>query len=83
MLERIEKETGVKVSPPEQILCLPCDQTRSGGFTPEAGAVILCQGNFWSKKHMEHTVTHELVHMYDTASLMLTGGTYGIMHAVR
>lgn len=65
MLERIEKETGVKVSPPEQILCLPCDQTRSGGFTPEAGAVILCQGNFWSKKHMEHTVTHELVHMYD------------------
>jgi inner membrane protease ATP23 len=29
------------------------------------GAVVLCQGNFWSKKHMEHTLTHELVHMYD------------------
>lgn len=65
MLERIRKETGVEVSPSEHILCLPCDKTRSGGFTPELGAVLLCQGNFWSKKHMEHTLTHELVHMYD------------------
>lgn len=65
MLERITKETGTRISPSEHILCLPCDQTRSGGFTPEAGAVLLCQGNFWSKKHMEQTLTHELVHMYD------------------
>ena len=65
MLERIRKETGVNVSPSEHILCLPCDKSRSGGFTPELGAVLLCQGNFWSKKHMEHTLTHELVHMYD------------------
>lgn len=65
MLERIRKETGVNVSPSEHIICLPCDMSRSGGFTPELGAVLLCQGNFWSKKHMEHTLTHELVHMYD------------------
>ena len=65
MLERIGKETGARISPSEHILCLPCEQNRSGGFTPEAGAVVLCQGKFWSKKHMEHTVTHELVHMYD------------------
>ncbi|KAH9991060.1 metalloprotease ATP23 [Russula vinacea] len=48
--------------------CLPCDLTRSGGFSPEAGAVVLCQGNFLNKKHMEHTLVHELVHMYDHAT---------------
>lgn len=64
MLERINKETGARFSPSEHILCLPCDESRSGGFTPE-GAVVLCQGKFWSKKQMEHTLTHELVHMYD------------------
>ncbi|KAI0249463.1 metalloprotease ATP23 [Lactifluus subvellereus] len=47
--------------------CLPCDLTRSGGFSPDAGAVVLCQGNFLNKKHMEHTVVHELLHMYDHA----------------
>ncbi|KAL5519584.1 ATP23 [Sanghuangporus vaninii] len=65
MLERISKETGARISPSKHILCLPCEQDRSGGFTPDAGAVVLCQGKFWSKKQMEHTVTHELVHMYD------------------
>ena len=65
MLERISKETGVTISPSEHILCLPCDKSRSGGFTPDLGAVLLCQGNFLSKKHMEHTIAHELVHMYD------------------
>jgi hypothetical protein len=29
--------------------------------------VVLCQGNFLNKKHMEHTLVHELVHMYDHA----------------
>ena len=65
MLDRIQKETGVAVSPTENILCLPCDKSRAGGFTPAVGAIVLCQGNFWGKKHMEHTLTHELVHMYD------------------
>ena len=65
MLQRIRQETGVDVNPSERIVCLPCDKPYAGGFTPELGSVILCQGNFWSKKHMEHTLTHELVHMYD------------------
>jgi mitochondrial inner membrane protease ATP23 len=47
--------------------CQPCDLTRSGGFSPDAGAVVLCQGNFLNKKHMEHTLVHELLHMYDHA----------------
>lgn len=65
MLQRIQQETDVNVNPSERIICLPCDELRAGGFTPELGAVVLCRGNFWSKKHMEHTLTHELVHMYD------------------
>ncbi|OAX38948.1 hypothetical protein K503DRAFT_769956 [Rhizopogon vinicolor AM-OR11-026] len=50
--------------PPSNVVCAPCDRTRSGGFHP-AGAIILCQGHFGDKKHMEDTLTHELVHMYD------------------
>ncbi|KAG2107027.1 peptidase M76 family-domain-containing protein [Suillus discolor] len=50
--------------PSSNIVCAPCDLTRSGGFHP-AGAIILCQGHFGDKKHMEDTLTHELVHMYD------------------
>lgn len=52
---------------PAHIPCVPCDLTRSGGFSPDAGAVVLCQGNFLNKRHMEHTLVHELVHMYDHA----------------
>ncbi|KAF9218147.1 hypothetical protein BS17DRAFT_791991, partial [Gyrodon lividus] len=50
--------------PPSNIVCAPCDPTRSGGFHP-AGAIVLCQGHFGDKKHMEDTLTHELIHMYD------------------
>jgi mitochondrial inner membrane protease ATP23 len=53
--------------PPSHIPCLPCDLTHCGGFSPDAGAVVLCQGNFLNKKHMEHTIVHELLHMYDHA----------------
>ncbi|EIW87409.1 hypothetical protein CONPUDRAFT_116642 [Coniophora puteana RWD-64-598 SS2] len=52
--------------PPENIVCAPCDAAagRAGGFHP-AGAIVLCQGGFGGKRHMEDTLTHELVHMYD------------------
>lgn len=50
--------------PPENIMCAPCDITRSGGFHP-AGAIVLCQNHPSSKRQMEDTLTHELVHMYD------------------
>lgn len=58
------KQNGCIVTP-QNISCLPCDYTRSGGFHPEAGAVVLCQGRFFNKRHMEDTLVHELVHMYD------------------
>ncbi|KAH9963602.1 metalloprotease ATP23 [Russula dissimulans] len=60
------KLAGVDCTP-AHIPCTPCDLTHSGGFSPDAGAVLLCQGNFLNKKHMEHTLVHELVHMYDHA----------------
>lgn len=51
--------------PPTNIVCAPCDMTHSGGFVPDPGAVVLCAGNFFSKQHMESTIAHELIHMYD------------------
>jgi len=58
------KLSGCPVSA-DRVVCSPCDYTRAGGFSPPAGAVVLCQGRFFSKKHMEDTLVHELVHMYD------------------
>ena len=51
--------------PPSNIVCAPCDKTHAGGFVPDPGAVVLCAGNFFSKQHMESTIAHELVHLYD------------------
>ncbi|KAG9006457.1 Mitochondrial inner membrane protease atp23 [Tulasnella sp. 427] len=46
------------------IHCQPCNLTRAGGFSPDKG-ILLCQDGFWSKSHMEDTLVHEMVHMYD------------------
>lgn len=62
MLKHLEL-SGCPVSA-SHIHCVPCDYSRSGGFSPD-GAIILCQGRFIDRKHMENTLTHELVHMYD------------------
>ncbi|KAG9033063.1 Mitochondrial inner membrane protease atp23 [Tulasnella sp. UAMH 9824] len=48
----------------DHIHCQPCNLTRAGGFSPEKG-ILLCQDGFWSKNHMEDTLVHEMVHMYD------------------
>ncbi|CAE6440319.1 unnamed protein product [Rhizoctonia solani] len=37
------------------IHCAPCDPTRAGGFSPEAG-ILLCQDRFMSKSHMQDTL---------------------------
>ncbi|KAF8902194.1 peptidase M76 family-domain-containing protein [Gymnopilus junonius] len=58
------KLSGCEV-PSSNILCAPCDMSKAGGFTPDPGAVILCAGHFFSQQHMESTITHELLHMYD------------------
>ncbi|CAE6444420.1 unnamed protein product [Rhizoctonia solani] len=46
--------------------CAPCDPTRAGGFSPDAG-ILLCQDRFMSKSHMQDTLVHEMVHVYDHA----------------
>lgn len=53
--------------PENAIKCEPCSPTHAGGFTPSPypGTIRLCAGNFLSKNHMEATVAHELIHMYD------------------
>lgn len=51
---------------PAHILCTPCHQKFAGGFSPQHG-ILLCQDGFINKKHMEDTLVHELVHMYDHA----------------
>lgn len=50
---------------PSTIQCVPCGLTHAGGFIPEPGVIQMCAGNFLSKKHMEATLAHELIHMYD------------------
>lgn len=62
MLKHLE-QSGCAV-PADNIICAPCSPVRTGGFTP-LGAIVLCQSHFLNKKHMEDTLTHELVHMYD------------------
>ncbi|QRW22021.1 peptidase family M76 protein [Rhizoctonia solani] len=48
------------------IHCAPCDPSRAGGFSPDAG-ILLCQDRFMSKTHMQDTLVHEMVHVYDHA----------------
>lgn len=51
--------------PQSNIQCAPCDMTHAGGFLPDVGGVVMCSGHFFNKKHMETTLAHELIHMYD------------------
>ncbi|CAG8597377.1 8878_t:CDS:2 [Ambispora leptoticha] len=62
MRENLEK-AGCKIST-QHIKCAPCDELRSGGFSPDHG-IILCQNRFFSKAHQEDTLIHEMIHMYD------------------
>ncbi|KAK7462951.1 Mitochondrial inner membrane protease atp23 [Stygiomarasmius scandens] len=60
--------------PESNIFCGTCDPqavvgggsvAHAGGFIPEHGAIKLCGGMFFNKKHVETTIAHELIHMYD------------------
>lgn len=57
-------QTGNPVTP-RNLVCQPCDMTHSGGFHPDSGNITLCAGQFFNKSHMETTIVHELVHLYD------------------
>ncbi|KAK4520201.1 uncharacterized protein ATC70_008332 [Mucor velutinosus] len=48
----------------EDFQCMPCDETKSGGFSPVHG-ILLCQNRLGTKTMEEHTMVHEMVHMYD------------------
>ncbi|KAG0357833.1 metalloprotease ATP23 [Gamsiella multidivaricata] len=48
----------------KMVECAPCDKTKSGGFSKDYG-ILLCQNGFFSKTHQEHTMIHEMIHMYD------------------
>ncbi|KAI7883668.1 hypothetical protein K492DRAFT_235197 [Lichtheimia hyalospora FSU 10163] len=48
----------------DHFICAPCDPTRSGGFSPQDG-ILLCYNRMNSKTHQEHTMVHEMVHLYD------------------
>ncbi|KAF9943855.1 Mitochondrial inner membrane protease atp23, partial [Modicella reniformis] len=41
--------------------CASCDMTKSGGFSKDHG-ILLCSNGFFSKKHQEHTMIHEMIH---------------------
>ncbi|KAI9267409.1 peptidase M76 family-domain-containing protein [Sporodiniella umbellata] len=61
MVDELEK-IGTKVTK-EDFTCVPCDPTRSGGFSPEG--IILCQNTLPEKTMQETTMVHEMVHLYD------------------
>ncbi|CAJ0847028.1 8557_t:CDS:2 [Entrophospora sp. SA101] len=62
MLKSLE-EIGYKLDK-NHFKCLPCDETRSGGFSPELG-ILLCQNRFLNRRHQEDTMAHEMIHLYD------------------
>lgn len=51
--------------PASNIQCGTCGTARAGGFSPDLGGVFLCSDQMFSKSHMETTIAHELLHMYD------------------
>lgn len=50
--------------PPSNIVCSPCED-RAGGFSHEAGIIVLCATSQMTKRDLQDTLVHELVHMYD------------------
>lgn len=53
---------------PAHIACRSCTSAKGaifGGFDPATGRVLLCAGRFATRRAMEDTIVHELVHAYD------------------
>ncbi|KAJ3746983.1 peptidase M76 family-domain-containing protein [Lentinula raphanica] len=52
--------------PERNIFCVTCPILHAGAYLPHPhGAIKLCAGHFFSKQHVESTIAHELVHMFD------------------
>lgn len=49
----------------QSILCEPCvSKDASGSFSPDKG-IVVCEDSIRNKKHLQQTLSHELVHVYD------------------
>lgn len=46
------------------IRCCRCTHRAGGGFSPDAG-IRICANEIINRKHMEDTLSHELIHAYD------------------
>lgn len=66
MLDEIKKVDPHKTVGRHNIICDFCEEWKGGGFHPELG-VLVCQNRVLDKYHLEDTVSHELVHVYDNA----------------
>ncbi|KAJ3032604.1 Mitochondrial inner membrane protease atp23 [Rhizophlyctis rosea] len=71
MLSELEK-SGCPLSD-SHFRCSPCPENRSGGFAPDFG-VVLCAGHLMTRKRMEDTMVHELVHAYDHCTTKVDWG---------
>lgn len=49
----------------DHVQCITCNKPGAGDFAPEHGRVVICSRGFYNKKHMEDTIMHELMHIYD------------------
>ena len=58
--------------PENNFVCAPCDTLdRAGGYKPGMGAIVLCAGHIYSKDHQEHTMMHEMIHLFDECRFKL------------
>jgi len=64
MLQHL-RELGSNV-PSSSTHCVPCSNS-AGTAHPPSGHIFLCQGTHLNRKHMEDSITHELIHLYDHA----------------
>lgn len=58
----------------EHIRCVSCGETTAGGFSPDLGGILVCSQGFSTRKHMENTIVHELLHMYDHCKFKVDWG---------
>lgn len=68
ILNNNTEDGGHKVkAQPINIVCEPCHHVKAGGYyNSDSQKITLCEnyiGN--SRTHIEHTITHELIHAYD------------------
>ncbi|CAL7950167.1 unnamed protein product [Xylocopa violacea] len=59
------KSSGCEIDLSRHISCEVCDKTVTGGFDPFINQVVICQNTCNTKKQVQSTLSHELIHMFD------------------